>query len=476
MKTRKKAYIKKKICNRKFLKRGNYKYNYNNIIFIKNIESVMMPNMGYLDFEESKSESEISNYTIEEIKEMLKIDINDFKWDISNDQTKVSLDILNENIDRSLELILGEDYKKSEGIKYLINDVILDLLLDSIEVLDQVNELKKPYYLKQKKLKKNISILDETLLVKNSACDKESYYENLDDIEKNAVKISWKFSKLINIFNLNLIYKTIGKKNRSYLNFERSKKDFFFSIKNKSLTDIRKIVINYRSQYTIFFKIVDVLLISSKGSELSKESNDILSILDLQNLKGINFSLNLYAFNKYSSLFDFNLLERYYYKNVINGNKNRLEVFKRMNQSIKNNIYLHISNISKFKGLGIKYYLMKNRYNFILSAVDVNINDIYNIIFSRVKESLTKYLIQNYESNKNDKDQYKNEYIVLEKLAGIDPYKGIFVNEFNKEQKNFEKPSDILEENTNDTSKERKRKSVKLDNYVGIYKNMRNIE
>ncbi|QIC47167.1 hypothetical protein GAG94_08595 [Lysinibacillus sphaericus] len=470
MKVGKKAYLKKKISNRKFQRKGYLSYA--NIILIKQMKEAYKFNMSFVDTEESIK----NNYSIDEIEQILEMDIEEgFKWHIKNEKDSIEfeLDILNENINNSLELILGKDFKNSKGFKCLQYDVVLDILLDSIEVLDQLKDSEKFYYLSSENLQELVDILDETQLTNYSPCEIESYYKAIENIAEDASKISWKFSKMLSVFNLTLIYKTIGRKNRSYLNFEKAKEDFFFSNEKKSSKKIKESIINYRTQYTAFFKIVDVF-VSSKNVNHTNDSSIDSSIQYLKDTTDLNLSLNIFALNRYSSLIDLILLEKYFYKNEIKRSKKRLEVLVRTRPSVMKDKYLYISNISKFKGLGIKKYLLKNKYNITFASNDINLYDIYNKIFDGVKKGLNNFLIRNYH-NKYD-DHFKNAYIIVEQLRAIDPYREFFIEEFINEQKYFDKPGKIFEGSDEDSKKKRKRKSTRLDNYIGIYNNIKNAD
>lgn len=470
MKVGKKAYLKKKISNRKFQRKGYLSYE--NIILIKQMKEAYKFNMSFVDTEESIK----NNYSIDEIEQILEMDIEEgFKWHIKNEKDSIEfeLDILNENINNSLELILGKDFKNSKGFKCLQYDVVLDILLDSIEVLDQLKDSEKFYYLSSENLQELVDILDETQLTNYSPCEIESYYKAIENIAEDASKISWKFSKMLSVFNLTLIYKTIGRKNRSYLNFEKAKEDFFFSNEKKSSKKIKESIINYRTQYTAFFKIVDVF-VSSKNVNHTNDSSIDSSIQYLKDTTDLNLSLNIFALNRYSSLIDLILLEKYFYKNEIKRSKKRLEVLVRTRPSVMKDKYFYISNISKFKGLGIKKYLLKNKYNITFASNDINLYDIYNKIFDGVKKGLNNFLIRNYH-NKYD-DHFKNAYIIVEQLRAIDPYREFFIEEFINEQKYFDKPGKIFEGSDEDSKKKRKRKSTRLDNYIGIYNNIKNAD
>lgn len=468
MKIGKKAHVKKKISNRKFQRKGYLSRE--NIILIKQIKEAYKFNMSFVDTEESIK----NNYSLDEIEQILEMDIEEgFKWHIKNEKDSIEfeLDILNENINNSLELILGKDFKNSKGFKCLQYDVILDILLDSIEVLDQLKESEKSYYLSSENLQDLVDILDETQLTNYSPCKIESYYKAIENIVEDASKISWKFSEMLSIFNLTLIYKTIGRKNRSYLNFEKSKEDFFFSNEKKSSKKFKESIINYRTQYTAFFKIVDVF-VSSKNVNHTNESSNDSSIQYLKDTTDLNLSLNIFALNRYSSLIDLILLERFFYKNEIKRSKKRFEIFVRRRPSVLKDKYFYLSNFSKFKGFGIKKYLLKNRYYITFTSNDINLYDIYNKVFDGVKKGLNNYLIRNYHNNYDD--PFKNAFIIVEQLKAIDPYRDFFIEEFINEQKYFDKPGKIFKVNEKDSKKKLKRKSARLDNYISIYSNIRN--
>lgn len=352
---------------------------------------------------------QLTNYDVVDDSQNLFTDkkiMNAFQWD-SHFPSIIDKDVI--NFIRQLSDDQGDLYLEVEACFF--DDVIMSLLNDAInEIIQYFNGAAKKTKIKKNPVIVNELFYDETTFRKIideylnqfSFLDAESIFNKIaaiEDIHMQMPKITFQWS----LFILNFTARSPGK-NFNYL---------------KRFLPLKWTGSNKPNEYQVF----------ENAQEKFKAFIDILPCSKIEGME-FNQSLNLFAFNEVTNLYDlYNLIKEFKdnsnYMRMMQYQSGRLPY--EIKYDLKNRILSRNGDMALFSALETKTFMVDELNKPILFEKQ-EYQDVFNRIFLGSKNSLREYIADNLYNNDdfdNIPEEIKVSYGVYRVFSNFEPYEYI---------------------------------------------------
>ncbi|MER2192137.1 MAG: hypothetical protein ABS951_14345 [Solibacillus sp.] len=352
-------------------------------------------------------------------------------WKWSKDEDGWRVEIISElfiealsNSDQEASNKFVEDFKRA-----IKADAIVGLQVVSLEGIIKKNSPEVIKWKEESGLFYNLEDYEETLdkEMKNLECDEDRREDALKKLRIAEKNIEFHLPKFLTPFGAFILV------NSSPLT-QKTVNDLFGNTDQIKLSWIKDAYPNIEKENKSSKVVVKNQISTYNFLQLLKQKQ--------LNSSGINTSVNLYLFNKYTSLFDVWMLSKLTMKYA---NLNKLTKMPKLKQYVKVNkkvrfqmkveLCKRVAKVTNIKGVLLKRLLVKQFLNKPLLFEEKFLEDMEGFL-DDATEGLKEYILKNISNNEMYMDipeDIREDYIIYEQLKDVNPYNQLINNKMNKE-------------------------------------------